>query len=161
MGISAAQHQAFARLLQQETAAIQSLLQALQREHQALGARDNAETALAVSDKEQRLRDLEQLAQQRSQLLQQADLTADKAGFDAFLASDSTGQLAEHWARLGEMLRECMRQNQINGALLESGKQISQQMLSILTGRDFAQDELYNQKGKTASSLGQNTSFKA
>lgn len=160
MTVSVAQHQAFARLLQQETAAIKALLVLLAQERQALGERDASVLATTVHEKEQQLGLLDQLAQQRSQLLQQAGLTADKTGFEAFLESDGSGQLANFWTGLEGLLRECQQQNQINGSLLETNKQVVQQALSILTGREVGQDEVYNQLGKTAGSLGQNTSFK-
>lgn len=160
MTISAAQHQAFARLLQQETAAVKALLALLAQEHQALGERNASTLATTVHEKEQQLSQLDQLAQQRSQILQQAGVTADKAGFETFLESDASGQLSKFWSGLEGLLRECQQQNQINGTLLEANKNVVQQALSILTGREVGQDEVYNQLGKTSGSLGQNTSFK-
>lgn len=160
MMIQAAQHQAFARILQQETEAIKVLLDVLQREHQALGRRDVALIHDILAEKEQQLAQLDQLAQQRNQLLQQLGLSTDKSGFDSFIASDSSGLLAKHWAGLEGLLRECQRQNQVNGTLLEAGKQVAQQTLSILTGQDMSQNELYNQSGKTSSDLGKGTSIK-
>ena len=154
-------HQAFTSLLQQETTAVKHLLEAIQQEQQALGARDASVVAAAVADKERLLGQLDGLAHQRAELLQQAGLAADKLGFQKLLEGDDSGQLAGLWSELEALLKECQKQNQINGTLLESGRQTAQQILSILTGREMGQNELYNQRGETSASLGQNTSIKA
>ncbi len=155
-----APYQSFLQLLQQEQAAVQQLLATLQQEHQALGARDVDAIDQAVAAKEQQLAQLGQLAQQRNQLLEQAGVSADKEGFSQFIASEPSGKLKQRWDELETLLRECQRQNQINGSLLETGRQVSQELLSILTGQDFGKNELYNQRGRTSSAMGQNTSFK-
>lgn len=160
MSPTAAQQQAMLALLGQEQLAVEELITVLQQEHDALGRRVAEDVTQAVAAKEKALFALHQLAQQRAQLMQQAGLNTDKEGFNSFITSDTSGQLEQRWAELEERLRECQRQNQINGSLLESGRQATQEVLSILTGRDFSQNELYNQKGRTSSSLGQNTSFK-
>ena len=160
MTVSAAQHQAFARLLQQEAAVVKALQAVLKREHQALGKRDAAAITTASAEKEPLLGQLEQLAKQRNQILQQVGLGIDKPGFEAFIESDGSGLLRKFWGVLEELLRECQKQNQVNGILLESGKQVTQQAVSILTGREIEQDDLYDQRGKTSGSLGKNTSFK-
>lgn len=161
MNPGAAEHQVFAQLLQQEHSAVEQLLDILRQEQHALGERNSETLNQSVSSKEAVFQRLQQLSQQREQFLQQRGFSADKSGFTAFMATDPTGNLVQAWEALEATLRECQRQNQLNGTLLESGRQITQEMLSILTGRDFSKHELYNQRGKADAYLGQNTSFKA
>lgn len=155
-----ADYKQFQALLQQETEEVNRLLEALNREHQLLFRRETDAIGAVVADKEEALGRLNQLAGERSALLLQAGYSDDKAGFSAFINSDESGELADKWQVLEEGLRGCQQQNQLNGMLLESSRQLAQQMLSIIVGQHTQKTELYDQSGASKTSYGQNTSIK-
>lgn len=153
-------HEQFQGLLQQETEEVSHLLEALNREHEVLLHRETDAIGIVVAEKEKALGHLNQLAAQRVILLQEAGYSDDKDGFSAFINSDESGQLAEKWLALEEGLRACQQQNQLNGMLLESSRQQTEKLLSIIVGRDGQKTELYDQKGASKATYGQKTSIK-
>lgn len=153
-------HQPFLDILLQETEAVACLLVVLTREHEVLLRRDTDAIEAVVAEKEEALEQLNRLASQRAALLKQAGCSPDKNGFYAFIGNDESGELAGQWRLLEERLHDCQQQNQLNGMLLESSRQLTEQMLSIIVGRGGEKTELYDQRGASKASFGQNTSIK-
>lgn len=142
------------------------LLTVLVTEHEAIARRDTDALQQAVADKQTLLAQLEVSHGCRLQLLQTAGLQAGTEGFDTLLAGCSGGQghveLASLWTRTKTALESCQRQNQINGAVLESSRRATHRALSILLGGQAEASELYNQLGKaTTSPFGGNRVIKA
>jgi flagellar biosynthesis/type III secretory pathway chaperone len=152
--------QQFRDTLQQEQEWIARLNEALLREQEVLSKREMDAIETVVAQKEEALGQLAKLAEQRLALLAKAGYGGEKVDFDAFIAADDSGQLADMWQQLKEGLQQCQQQNQQNGMLLESSRQQAQQMLSILLGQDGSRGELYDEHGSTHPSFGQNTSIK-
>ncbi|GAB4290714.1 MAG: hypothetical protein Kow0096_04400 [Thiohalomonadaceae bacterium] len=153
-------------LLQAEQECAARLLIVLEMEHEAIARRDTDTLQQAVADKQKLLAQLEASHGRRLQLLQTAGLQAGPEGFDTLLAECSGGQghaeLASLWTRTKAALESCQRQNQINGAVLESSRRITLSALSILLGGQAEGSELYNQSGKaTTSPFGGNRVIKA
>lgn len=152
-------HEQFRNVLRQEAEEVERLLEALNREHEVLLSRDTDAISAVVAEKEEALGRLNALAGQRKALLKQAGYSDDKAGFSAFLESDSSGTMTELWHSLEEGLRACQQQNQINGMMLESSRQQTEQMLQLLLGHGH-KTELYDQRGSSKTSYGKSTSIK-
>lgn len=154
-----------AGVLREEQECASRLLAVLETEHAAIARRDTDTLQQAVAEKQTLLAQLEASHGRRLQLLQQEGIAAAPQGFDALLAQCSVGhtELTDLWGRTKAVLESCQRQNQINGAVLESSRRITHRALSILLGGGQAEgSELYNQAGKaTTSPFGGNRVIKA
>lgn len=146
--------------LMRETEAVNALAATLELEHEVLNQRDAARLDEVVATKEGQLEALNTLSQERTQLLHAAGYASDKDGFGAALDADTSGQLRELWDALEEALQKCLRQNQINGKLLDASKQQAQELLSLMLGKEASGHGLYDQSGNTSTSFGRNTSIK-
>jgi flagella synthesis protein FlgN len=152
------------QLLQQEKEAAVRLFAVLKAEHEAIARRDTDTLQRVVGDKQALLSQLEDSHSQRLQLMQAAGLNSDPDGFDALLGrcAVSGHDFYSTWFELKESLISCQRQNQLNGAVLESSRRSTHRALSILLGGQADSPELYNQTGKsTPSMLGGNRVIKA
>lgn len=149
-----------AQLLQQELEVAAHLLEVLTTEHEVIASRDTDILQQVVAEKQDLLARLETSHKQRLALLSAAGLDANPDGFDVLLERCADLQL--RWNNLKENLSSCQRQNQLNGALLESSRRSTHRALSILLGGQGDNSELYNQAGKsTPSVLGGNRVIKA
>ena len=142
----------FAEMLQRELGQLTQLEVVLGQEHEALKLRDAAEITKNTEAKQQLILAIETLGRERMTLLQGAGQGTDKESLLAFV--DAEPQLRSRWDELEALLLRCQKQNQINGMLLEKGKQQTQQMLGILLGEGTRKEtELYNANGSTSSSF--------
>lgn len=142
----------FAEMLQRELGQLTQLEVVLGQEHEALKLRDSAQITQNSEAKQQLILAIETLGRERMALLQGAEQGTDKEAVLAFV--DAEPQLRSHWDELEALLLRCQKQNQINGMLLEKGKQQTQQLLGILLGEGTRKEtELYNAKGSTSSSF--------
>jgi flagella synthesis protein FlgN len=148
------------QIMTRETEAVTALAATLELEHEVLTRRDAARLDEVVATKEGQLEALNALSQERTQLLRAAGFGDDKSGFSAALDADSSGQLRALWESQEEALQKCLRQNQINGKLLDASKQQAQELLSLLLGKEASGQGLYDQSGNTSTSFGRNTSIK-
>lgn len=152
--------QQFEQILSREGELVGELAAILAQEHELL-ARQNAEGLdEVVAAKESKLQELGDWAEKRSEVLAEAGYSSSKEGFQSFLQSDVSGRLHELWQPVETALRECQYQNQVNGKLLDIGKQQAQELLSLLLGREGGGNELYDQSGNTSTSFGRNNSIK-
>ncbi|MEW5992785.1 MAG: flagellar protein FlgN [Candidatus Zixiibacteriota bacterium] len=151
-------------VLREEQECASRLLAVLETEHAAIARRDTDALQQAVDEKQILLAQLETSHGRRLQLLQQEGIEAAPQGFEALLAQCAVGhkELNDLWVRTKAVLESCQRQNQINGAVLESSRRITHRALSILLGGQAEGSELYNQSGKaTTSPFGGNRVIKA
>lgn len=139
----------------QEQDSSSRLLDCLRAEHEAINRHDTDALQQVVADKQMFLARLETSHAQRMQLIRDAGLTSDLDGFDELLAQCVTcgHDLNARWAELKDVLASCQRQNQVNGAVLESSRRTTHRALSILLGGQVDGPELYNQAGKATSSM--------
>lgn len=148
------------QLLSDEQALVERLASALQDEHGAMVARDSERLEHLVGLKQQVLQQLEEGHQRRLVLLQRSGLASDKAGFSTLLeqCADAGHDHGLAWEQLKSALQDCQKQNEINGKVLESGRRVIHNTLSILMGGQGEAAELYTQEGKSSpSKLGGHT----
>ncbi len=142
----------FAQILQSELDQLLLLEAVLGQEHEGLKLRDADAIAKNTKQKQDLISAIEALGRERQGLLQGAGLGNDQEATLAFI--DAEPQLRSKWDELEAVLLRCQKQNQINGMLLEKGKQQTQQILGILLGEGSRKEtELYDAKGSTSSSF--------
>lgn len=152
--------QQFEQILQRESALVGELAAILEQEHELLARRAAEELESVVAAKDKTLQELARLGEERTAVLKRAGFSGDKQGFQSFLQADGSGRLQALWQPLEAALRDCQERNQVNGKLLEIGRQQAQELLSLLLGRESAPSELYDQHGNTSTSFGRNSSVK-
>jgi flagellar biosynthesis/type III secretory pathway chaperone len=142
----------FAEILQNELGQLARLELVLGQEHEALKLRDNEILAKNTKEKQELIVSIEALGRSRLELLQSGGKGKDKESLLAFVNAEP--QLRSQWDELEAVLLRCQKQNQINGVLLEKGKQQTQQLLGILLGDGNRREtELYDAKGSTTPSF--------
>ena len=147
-------------LLKREAECVEALALTLVQEYETLKRHDADNLDKVVGLKEQQLNEMNTLAAERAALLQQAGFSADKSGFTTALEADTTGTLRSLWQNVEEGLEKCQQQNQLNGKLLDVSKQQTQELLSLLLGKESSGSGLYDQRGNTSTSYNRSTSIK-
>lgn len=140
--------------LKQELALLGQLEAVLAQEFTALEQKNTDEVTKNSNKKQELVAQLEQQGQERLGILQQAGVASGKEGLDEILRSESSGELKSLWGELETTLLRCQKQNQVNGILLEKGRQQTQQMLNILLNEGEAgqDDGIYDASGNSTSS---------
>lgn len=150
--------------LEREIQAGVQLLEALQREHRALAARDLAGLDAAVAQKAELVAVMEDCGRERAELLRAAGFTADRAAIDALLDRHDPQRrspVQRDWNRLLEIGAECQRQNLINGIIIQAGEQQTRQALAILRGQSPLEGGEYGPEGTRQSAPSAHTLAKA
>lgn len=149
-----------AKLMDREIAAAQQLLEALQRETQALGSDPEALEAEAQR-KQVLVGELEQLHQQRCALLAKAGCESSRAGMERFVSRfDLQGRLRGRWQQLLELTERCRDANLSNGAVVEISRLQLRQALAIIHGRS-PQTVTYDASGESQAAGGTRVLAKA
>lgn len=144
----------FAETLQKELDQLIRLEAVLGQEHELLKQRDTDALSTNSQEKQNLIKSVDALGRDRLGLLQGAGIAIDKDSLLTFVNADTTGELPRLWNELEAVLIRCQKQNQVNGILLETGKQTTEQLLGILLGEgDPKETELYDAKGSTSSSF--------
>ena len=136
--------------LQHELQTVSRLMELLLQEHTALAAHDAEALEKVVHDKQLQLTKIESWEQERNQLLSRGGHPATQTGMEQCLKAQSNPQLDWLWQQLLSLSSQCHHQNQINGGIVEAGRQHIQRSLAILRGVSPAA-ELYGPAGKTHS----------
>ncbi|TNF38750.1 MAG: flagellar protein FlgN [Gammaproteobacteria bacterium] len=123
----------------------QLLLSCLQNEFKALNDKQY-DILLSIAEQKQHLIDqLNQLDRQRQQY-------SDDANFSQYLLQqDSSGRLADAWQTIRANIGKCQQQNSVNGRLLQRYYRLSQETISLLTGRPNNSGTTYGPNGLTQS----------
>jgi flagellar biosynthesis/type III secretory pathway chaperone len=131
-------HHPIALSLEREIETIRRLLEHLRAEHAALNGNDPDRITEILQGKGRILAELDAIDKERDRLMREA-------GFDPRDGEDSaalTGigpvhrrEIMRSWRRLLELGEQCLQQNTINGALIQSGLRQAQQILAVLRGR--------------------------
>ena len=146
-------------MLQQQLGQLARLQAVLLQEQAALQQRDGDALSAIDVEKQQLVSDLDGLSRNLTGELQAAGHGSDKGTLHTFITAEAT--LQPLWQQLEAALLACRKQNQVNGILLEKGRQQTQQLLSILLGGPSQKDGmLYDAKGSASSSLGNGRSVK-
>ncbi len=148
-------------MLAQDSSAIQQLKSLLNQEREFLEQRQMQGMEEIVSQKDHLLGNLSFTARQREQLLRSLGLSADLAGWKAFLERDAlTLSLIPAWEALTKEFVECQAANEVNGKMINRSKQTLSHLLNLIRGQ-VAAPSLYTQKGSTTNHSSTHTVAKA
>ena len=142
----------FLEILQGELAMLARLEVVLGLEMSALERRDIDALTENTKEKQDLISSIEKLGRERRALLQGAGVATDKEAVQALVEAEPA--LRGQWSELESVLLRCQQQNQINGILLEKGKQQTRRLLGILLGEGNRKEtELYDARGSTSPSF--------
>lgn len=126
-------------LLRDEITGMESLLEVLAREYDALKDLRSAALEQVVRQKQACLLNIEAATTRRRGLLENEGLPAEETAHGV-LARNAEGhlgaELVARWRRLEVLATEIRRRNTINGALLDVNRQRVTRALAILQGRE-------------------------
>lgn len=133
---------------------LEALQQTLQDEFNALSSQDMAAIAQAAQHKTRLTQLLDDLERERASVLRAAGLDLNSAGITAYLNRYTTphhqNELAQLWQQIEQLTRDCERQNQINGLIIEQSRRRIKNALTILHGQ-LPGNELYSATGSTVA----------
>ena len=139
------------------------LMRTLESENTALANNDLDGIIQAANDKNRLFEFLEELENERHALLVAAGLDFDSTGIMAYLARDSArtrNEATAIWQQIETLTRQCRKQNQINGIILEKNRRRTEKALAILKGQT-PQAATYTASGETCHSQSRNSLAKA
>lgn len=119
-------------LLQAETSCALALLECLHDEAASLQASHPEHLEQIIGRKVQLLKEMTQCAINRTELLEQNQAPTDPAGLNA-LMYEQGGSMLDLWQGLLRLASQLEQQNQVNGSIIQLGKQRAQMALDILT----------------------------
>lgn len=113
-------------LLDQQVAALESVLDVLGREQAALESRDPAALEQLTAEKQEKLAAAAAFEQQRR------ELAPTPAAMETLAESPA---IAERWARLLDLTRSCRDHNDANGRIIRRQQQRVESTLTLLRGQ--------------------------
>ena len=134
------------KVLETELQHTESLHQLLVQEKSALV--NDPETLTVLSDKKQVLiSQLEKIQHHANAFLQDCGFSPDRQGMESCISwCDTEKNILPVWKRLTDHIKECRKQNHLNGSIMENGMRSIKQALAILHGKVLQQDT-YNANG--------------
>ena len=150
-------------LLQEIVNYLQQLLLALDNEHKALVDKNIDSIQSIAEEKILLMEHLEDLDKERRSLLDNAGLEITSTGVGDFLQNSKSPrapQMKALWDEISSISKQCDKQNNINGIIIESNKRHTENALSILQGKP-QNTELYSNKGESIKSSHQQTLIRA
>lgn len=127
------------------------LVQILRDEQAALSGSDAQTLETCVQRKLEQLQQLEHSVMAREQILQQADCNSGLQGSEQFIREHFTpDEILALWKKVQHLSSEVDELNAHNGKLAMAGERATRQALSILTGRQSANDT-YGRQGQDGS----------
>ena len=133
-------------LLQEIVNYLQQLLLALDNEHKALVDKNIDSIKSIAEEKIVLMEHLEDLNKERRSLLDNAGLDITSTGVGDFLQNSKSPrapQMKALWDEVSNISKQCDKQNNINGIIIESNKRHTENALSILQGKP-PNTELYS-----------------
>jgi len=118
----------------------QKLAECLAREKLALDESKYDELAELAVQKQSLLDELQSLDKQR-------ETSCPTNNFNQFIIDSKDQTLISQWDIARDAIRQCQKQNEINGHLLSKHNMLKQETLAILTGRDKHSAQTYNAQG--------------
>ena len=141
----------FFSLIQKESSELERLLVILQEE-KALLSQPNPDVLVPHNDrKEELLKKIEAHDQERDELMNMAGFESNKAGLEAFLATQRADaatyeSLLKHFQML---VKDCAHLNQVNNAIVQSRLRYTQQTIALLHGQELSFNQ-YDKDGVSA-----------
>ena len=139
------------------------LEQTLENENAALLDNDLDRILHAATDKNRLFEFLEDLEKERHTLLLAAGLDFDSSGIMAYLQREPSpvnDETAAIWQQIETLTRQCRKQNQINGIILEKNRRRTEKALAILKGQS-SQVATYTASGEACRSQSRHSLAKA
>ncbi len=139
------------------------LSQILENEYTSLSDNDLERIIQAANDKNRLFELIEDLEKERHTVLLAAGLDFDSSGIMAYLQrspSQANNETASLWQQIETLTRQCRKQNQINGIILEKNRRRTEKALAILKGQS-PQMGTYNASGETCHSQSRHSLAKA
>lgn len=142
------------KVLEIELKHTESLLEILVQEKSVLVSDPEALTVLA-NKKQLQIAELEKIQNHANAFLQDCGFSPDRQGMESCISwCDTDRKIIDIWNQLTEQIKECRKQNNLNGSVMENGMRSIKQALAILHGKELQQDT-YNAKGtENSQSLG-------
>jgi len=138
-------------LLEDIRSYLEQLFNALESEYTALSDNDIQAIQSIAKEKVILMEQLEDLNKERRILLEEAGLNLSSNGIDDFFNSKTlpkNPKLQKLWSSISSLTKQCEKQNNINGIIIENNKRHTKDALSILQGKQKS-TELYTNKGQT------------
>ncbi len=138
-------------LLEDITNYLEQLFHALENEYQALSDNDTQAIESIAQEKTMLMEQLEDLNKERRTLLEAAGLNLNTSGVDDFLNSSTIPdkpKLKTLWGNISSLSKQCDKQNNINGIIIENNRRHTENALSVLQGKQQTA-ELYSSKGQS------------
>ena len=141
---------------------LQQLKVTLDNEHEALSSQNLEKLNEFAEAKQLLIENLEDLDGERKKILADAGMELGKTGVEDYLSRFSSGknELVRIWEAISKLSRECEKQNNVNGVIIESQRRRTETALDILKGNS-GESELYSKKGKSVSVNRKSTSIRA
>lgn len=143
--------------IEQDIDSCTALLTLLDEERDALKNREIDELERIIRDKAKRLSALENGAKRRSEIVRQLP-EAQQSGANQqtlwrHLLEQQAPDVLDEWNKLGELIKQCQRENEINGRLLSRNKQVFSRILSIMRGQT-QNENVYTSQGSKGTGHG-------
>jgi len=123
-----------ARLVTDETAALEALARVLDVEHQALVANDVEALARAGESRHGYVATLVRVEEERRSLCRAMQVADDARGLERLLRQcDPSRDLQQRWARCASLAERCRNLNDRNGALVAARMKHVEQVLAVIT----------------------------
>ncbi|MDY6828759.1 MAG: flagellar protein FlgN [Pseudomonadota bacterium] len=142
--------------LERETELLQNFLQQLTDERVLLEQSDREALPELLAQKSTSIENLAALHRDRRETFVRLhpEWSTDQAE-QGIAQQCASGELANSWQGRGELLRACDRANQINGRLVQAGRDRLQRLLQLLLGPEHA--NTYSAEGVRAQRSGHRT----
>ncbi|MBL4711673.1 MAG: flagellar protein FlgN [Gammaproteobacteria bacterium] len=134
--VSNTQQQEISQLLQTEVDCVNSLLESLHQEYEALAEQHAEALEIVVRDKQEKIQQLESITRQREKLLNSlsnVSVTIDQKNNKHYIFRDDKKSTAL-WDELVNVAEKCRDKNRVNGSIVETASRQSQHALDILRG---------------------------
>lgn len=136
-------------LLATEAGLMESFVTLLHQEQDAIKSGDTQAMEHITPDKMALVDRLNRQGESRNHFLTACGLQHDRAGIDAWLASNPKEiRVASMWGKLKELVMEARELNLLNGKLIAMRLQHNQQALSALLSTSSPQSNLYGPNGQ-------------
>ena len=151
--VSPQKAQKFLKTLEQDAQLASTLVSLLEQERNTLEQRNFNTYKQILADKQQCLVQLESLANNRRSTMESMGVSADSAGFIAFIKlipSQWQNKFTRAWDQLTAHLTKCSTLNSINGRILIHSQIAADRLMRIIKGQDLT-PAFYTRSGRTGS----------
>ena len=134
-------HSSLESVLQDIGHSAEQLLCCLQNELKILNDKQYESLMMIAQEKQKLVEHLDLLDNQRKQFDSRKNFS------DYLLQQDTSGKLVRQWDSIRNTIKKCQQQNIVNGRLLQRYHRLSQETISMLSGRPANTDTTYGPNG--------------